>query len=158
MKDIVVTKGAKSEFGSLVPNYNKESSILEVSSEKRKKWIYGFDVDGNIVFDVDENFVIENFDVLISKALWSKCENISKPNFFDEGSIVVKKQTLNQKSFSMPNLKIFFDSKAKEVLILFNEDDFKKIPDFLGVKTSISCLGLLEMNSLRGFIIYLDKQ
>jgi hypothetical protein len=62
----------KVEVGAPLARYDKESDILAVSSETPRDWPDGVDVDGNIVFDLDAQRALANFDVHIGRGLWKR--------------------------------------------------------------------------------------
>ena len=60
----------KNNNNELIPYYDTESNILEIRNRHVFDWPYGFDIDGNIVFDLDKNKELSNVDILIPKELW----------------------------------------------------------------------------------------
>jgi hypothetical protein len=72
MKGITVLVQKATEGGRLYPRYDRESGILAVESEQPRPWPYGMDIDGCLVFDVDEQRILANFDLHVGMSLWRR--------------------------------------------------------------------------------------
>ncbi len=134
----------------LLPRYDNETNILEVGNPNIREWPYGVDIDGNIIFDLDKNRKLANFDLLIPMSMWKNKENIIFPKTNKKYDLVFDQSTLKAKSFNLP-LSVCSTENNNLVLIRFNEkdrnDEIVKLSDF--------CVAILSGGTLAGFYIEL---
>lgn len=149
--DIRVNIEQSTKFGELHPKFDKESGILEVSSIDRKEWKYGIDIDGSIIFDIDKDQILENFDILISRKLWGKINKPISITPIKKGNLRINTSSLNMKSFNYPELKIL-SAPNNQILIQFHNFD---LSDLSAIKISSKCYALLKGDILKGFYIWL---
>ncbi len=139
------------ERGRLYPRYDEEADVLEVGSSVQRDWLYGVDIDGNVVFDLDSDRVLANFDLLVPKYLWKVTESAgrwSSPS--QEADLQFHRETLKHKSFHLP-LEVTTDEKRSLVSIRFGEVNQQARVIIL----SESCLALVEADHLLGFLLKL---
>lgn len=133
--------------GRLYPRYNEDARVLAVESKFKRPWPFGVDIDGRLVFDLDENLLLANFDLHIPKHRWDKylsddVETIARP-----GNLVFTQEAIDTKSFNFP-LRVRIDARSSFVRIEFGAVD----PDRT-VALSKSCIALISINQLVGFKI-----
>ena len=150
MIKIFVSKWDKKS--ELYPNYDSDANLLEVSSKVPQGWLQGIDVDGNIIFDLDKNGVIANFDVLIPKDLWIVVENLCVPKLYKQGTVVVHPSSISKKSHNIP-LTIQTDKKRKYVNIIIGNE--KESCQNKVVEISKSCYCYVKNNYLKGFFLFI---
>ena len=150
MQRITVTVRPPTKQGRLYPRYGKEAGILAVESEVERPWPFGVDIDGNLVFDLDAQRVLANFDLHIPRNLWMPGISIALPHALP-GDIVFSSETVAHKSFNLP-LRVTTDSYGQRVLI-----EIADISPTGAVALSDACIGLLSGTELAGFFVKLPK-
>ncbi|MDO1450207.1 hypothetical protein Q0590_28260 [Rhodocytophaga aerolata] len=157
MNDIIVKKVMSSDYGFLIPRYDKESGILEITSRKSKEWIYGIDIDGVIIFDIDEDLIIENLDVCVDKKYWKKVDNFPDWNLIEDKiyNLKVDASSIKIKSFNYGDIKLFTDKRSESLMITFNLSSQNEILKMY--KVSNHCFCFINEDILQGFFINLKK-
>ncbi|MGH8174772.1 MAG: hypothetical protein ACREV5_00750 [Steroidobacter sp.] len=147
VRTISVNVKPPTKAGRLYPRYDEESGILAVESSVQRDWLFGIDIDGTLVFDLDEQRVLANFDLHIPKDRWERdlgpdATLISRP-----GDLMLTPESIAQKSFNLP-IRVRTDSQAQRLRI---EIGVAKADH--AVALSESCVALLARNDLVGFVI-----
>jgi hypothetical protein len=131
----------------LYPKYDVESDILTVTSLVPREWPYGVDIDGNIVFDLDSNRILANFDLHKGRHLWEPGLVQDWPGEAAAGGIVFLPETIKHKSFQLP-LQVQYDTQQGIVRI-----DFDIEQGHSAVLLSDDCIALLADDMLTGFLV-----
>jgi hypothetical protein len=147
MSGIVVSVKPATDAGRLYPRYDEESGILAIESRIERAWPFGIDVDGTLVFDLDERRVLANLDLHVPRNRWKRNLEEDIPMIAPAGDLEFAQQTIQQKSFHLP-LRLSSDRNAKRLRI---ELGIAK-PDS-AVALSVSCIALLAKHELTGFLI-----
>lgn len=138
--------------GRLWPRYNADADILVAESRFHQEWPYGIDIDGRIIFDIDEQRRLANFDLHIARRLWKVRQGVGPPTRAREHDIMFTTEALNEKSFSM-DLEVTTNSERTEARILFGE---RPTLDALeAVKLSDQCFAYVDDGRLAGFYVSL---
>lgn len=146
MSSIRVSVLPPTEAGRLYPRYNDSAGILAVQSRVDRPWLFGVDIDGRVVFDLDEQRVLANFDLHIPKARWKRASvEDESPLITPAGDLAFAAETIKTKSFSLP-LTIRTDVHTRRVRI-----DFATRKPNRAVALSGSCIALLSEDELVGF-------
>lgn len=132
-----------------LPRYDDDAGVIEVTSDSAREWQYGINVGAAVVFDLDADRVMLNFDVLIPKKRWKLRLDPGKPEYAREADLQFDQDTLRAKSFSLPVI-VSSDSARRHVLIAFGE----LAPDATPTALSDRCFAFIERGVLLGF--YLD--
>lgn len=66
MTGIVVVTAPPTIAGRLYPRYVEDAGILAVQSKVMRPWPFGVDIDGRIVFDLDADRTLANFDLHVA--------------------------------------------------------------------------------------------
>jgi hypothetical protein len=144
---IVVSVKPPSDAGRLYPRYDEESGILALESRVKRAWPFGIDVDGALVFDLDDQRILANFDLHVPMNRWKRDLEENTPRIAPAADLEFAQQTVAQKSFHLP-LRLSCDSKAKRLRIELGTAK----PD-RAVALSASCIALLANHELVGFLI-----
>src|SRR5947208_2842602 len=88
--------------GRLYPRYDEDAGILVLESREPRALPYGLDIDGVIVFDIDESRVLANLDLHIRADLWERASTAFWPNEVNSGDLAFPDETLKTKSFHLP--------------------------------------------------------
>jgi hypothetical protein len=104
-------------------------------------------VDGALVFDLDEQRILANFDLHVPMNRWQRDLEGNTPRIAPAGDIEFAQQTVAQKSFHL-RLRLSSDSKARRLRIELGTAK----PD-RAVGLSASCIALLASHELVGFLI-----
>ena len=147
MKGITVSVAPPTEQGRLYPRYAEDVGFLVVESRIERPWISGVDIDGRVVFDIDENRVLANFDLHIPKARWKRDLGDDVPAVAPPGDLIFSQDALQTKSFSLP-LSVRADPGLRRVRIEFGTE-----PADRAIALSGSCIALLSGAELVGFAI-----
>lgn len=131
----------------LYPKYDVESDILTVTSLAPQEWPYGVDINGNVVFDLDANRILANFDLHIGRHLWEPGLVQDWPGDVNAGCIVLSLETIKQKSFNLP-LKVQMDMQKNIVQIDFGVKQWHG-----AALLSDDCIALLSDDMLTGFLV-----
>lgn len=151
MQNIQIEILPQTEENKLYPQYDHDAQILEVSSKSQRPWPYGVDIDGVIIFDLDANRVLANFDLLIPKRLWREVPEIKPQSSMRRGDLVFSTNSIRQKSFHLP-IKVTTDSMGSLIVIHFGEASSK----ISAISLSERCFALVDENVLFGFFIRLQ--
>ncbi|HBH24441.1 MAG TPA: hypothetical protein DDY13_13585 [Cytophagales bacterium] len=153
MKEIKIELVKSSNVGELFPKYDDESGILEVTSIKTSDWKYGMDIDGWLIFDINAERILENFDLLIPKRKWIMVEDklINEINIIDFGVLRIDENSLNHQSYNYPNYKVILNKSQTILKILFDSE----ADNLQAYKVSKKCYALVNNNnSLKGFCLH----
>lgn len=131
----------------LHPRYDKKSGILEVTSETPREWPYGLNIDGQIIFDLDAKRRLANFDILVGRRGWKRGPVRRWPDKAPAGTIVFSKETIDQKSLSMP-LRFLYNEEHGILDITLGD----KKPE-RELELSKDCIAFLSQNELVGFLL-----
>lgn len=153
MKNIIVKIKEASGKCVLKPHYDNESGVLEITSDYRRDWIYGIDIDGNVIIDIDKSYKIANVDLLVPKKLWEVSSEF--PCFAESKTFIdllFDLEMIRYKSFNLP-MKILCNMKKDQVMILIDSINNSTIKYGL----SNNCYVLInDETKLCGFLITLN--
>jgi hypothetical protein len=147
LKGITVSVAPATEQGRLYPRYAEDVGFLVVESRIERPWPFGVDIDGRVVFDIDENRVLANFDLHIPKARWKRDLGDDVLAVAPPGDLIFSREAIETKSFSLP-LSVRADPGLRRVRIEFGTE-----PPDRAVALSGSCIALLSGAELVGFAI-----
>jgi hypothetical protein len=147
MSGIKVAVQRPTEAGRLYPRYDRETDILVLESPKIRDWVYGVDVDGRIVFDLDRQKVLANCDLHVGMSRWARDLEMEWPAGTRPGDIAFSEEAVAQKSFHLP-LQVRSDRSARYIRIAIGET----APDEL-IALSGCCIALLAEDELVGFLV-----
>ena len=146
---IKIKLNTRTNLGDLTPKYDREADLLTVTSSSITEWTYGIDIDGTVIFDINENYIVENIDLLVREGLWEIDVNLKRPVTRAEAKIEIDKESVLIKSFNCPNLKVLTNSDKNIISLLFDDS----VSDFQGIRVSKYCIALVKENLLLGFYI-----
>lgn len=138
--------------GRLWPRYDADADILVAESPFPREWPYGIDIDGRIIFDIDKQRRLANFDLHIPRRLWKVRQGVGPPTRAREHDIMFTTETLNEKSFSI-DLEVTTNSERTEARILFGERP--ALEAVQAVKLSDQCFAYVDGGRLAGFYVSL---
>jgi hypothetical protein len=146
MNSILVSIGAPAEGSRLCPQYDESADILAVTSDSAADWVYGVDIDGNVVFDLDAGRRLANFDLHIGKRLWSRGSVRPWPEKPPPaGTIIFSNETIEQKSLNML-LRLVYDPVHRALDVRFGTTE-----PTAELELSRDCIALLAGSELVGF-------
>lgn len=152
MSQIRIRLRPPTAYGRLYPRYDTEANLLEVGSAISRDWLYGVDIDGALIFDIDANHILANFDLLIRPELWEVTPLPNRPKPLQEADIEFLDETIRHKSFTMP-LRVQTDRNRSYAHIMFGPSK-----DGIWITLSEYCMALLADDCLAGFFVILrDK-
>ena len=143
---IDVSKSPARPGFQLKPVYDSESDILAVGSDVQREWLYGIDIDGTVVFDLDAARRLANFDVLVGRRLWERGSTRAWPSQSPVGTLVFSQEAIARKSFSMP-IRCVYDEERRILSVTFGKDPVDEL------EMSQGCLALLAGSELVGFLL-----
>lgn len=146
MNGIAVSVTPPTRGGRLYPRYDRAAGILAVQSNVQRPWPFGVDIDGRLVFDLDDQRVLANFDLHVPKSRWTRGPVETFPSA-QPGDLIFSLETVQKKSFSLP-LSIRTDSEAKYLRV-----EFGSIEPNRAIGLSDVCVALLSSDQLVGFVI-----
>jgi hypothetical protein len=135
--------------GRLYPSYDAEADILSVSSRIPREWPYGIDIDGNLVFDLDQDRILANFDLLIGHRLWTPGEAGPWPKVARPADLGFEASAIKTKSFHLP-LNVMWDQDRSFVRIILGLGHYDRV-----AALSEQCVALLDRDTLAGFLVRL---
>ena len=147
MSGIRVFTKRPTEKGRIYPRYDVEADILSVETHVDCQWKFGVNVDGTIVFDLDNDRVLVNFDVHVPRRLWRKARDITWPKTAKSHDIVFSEEAVIQHVFSLP-VTVNVTNSLDQVRI----DIGTGCVDYF-VSLSDQCVGLLGAGELKGFLL-----
>lgn len=147
MTGIMVSVSPPTNRGRLYPRYDEATGILVAESRVERPWPFGVDIDGRIVFDLDDQRVLANFDLHVPKNRWKKDLEEEVPAIAPPGDLVFASEATAIRSFSLP-LRVRADPLSRRLRIEFGTGQ----PD-RAVALSASCTALLSAGELVGFAI-----
>ena len=146
MQRITVAVRPPTKQGRLYPRYAADAGILAVESEVRRPWPFGVDINGNVVFDLDAQRVLANFDLHIPRKLWKPGLSTALPRALP-GDIVFSSEAVAHKSFNLP-LRVTTDPDSQCVLI-----EIADVRPTGAVALSDACVCFLSGTELAGFFV-----
>lgn len=132
----------------LLPRYDPEAEILEVSSPAVRAWPYGVDIDGAIAFDIDADRILANLDILAPPRAWSATETLGIPRPSRKGCLEFSDAAIRHKSFHLP-LEFRTNKERNRLLVWFGDPD--RVSE--AIEMSSRCLALVAGRDLTGFFI-----
>lgn len=150
MKEIRVELSRPTARGRLYPRYNNEADLLEVGSSVPREWTYGIDIDGTVIFDIDADRILANFDLLIPKRLWEVTSIPLNPHSSRQVDLRISEGSITHKSFHLP-LTVMTNHSRSCAYILFGTTESSTS----WITLSDSCLALVLQDRLRGFFVKL---
>jgi hypothetical protein len=147
MAGIIVSVTPPTDRGRLYPRYVEGAGILAVESRVERPWSFGVDIDGRIVFDLDDERVLANFDVHVPKSRWKSDLNEEVPAVAPPGDLAFSAETIAIRSFTLP-LRVRTDRLSRRLRIEFGRGQADR-----AVTLSASCIALLSASELVGFAI-----
>jgi hypothetical protein len=147
---IEVTVLPPTEQGRLYPRYDVEAQILEVSSRVPRSWPFGIDVDGCVIFDIDSDFRLANFDLLIPKQRWRIDPTIAWQLPTTAGDLQISRTSIRHKSFHLP-LRVLTNPDRTVVAIRFSDTTYSPVE----IALSDQCTAQLTGRYLDGFVVAL---
>lgn len=153
MREIRVRLRTPTALGRLYPRYDTEANLLEVGSAIPRDWPYGVDIDGALIFDIDDDRILANFDLLIRKELWKVNPLPNRPEPLREADIEFLDETIRHKSFNMP-LKVQTDRNGSYVYIIFGKSKNSGV----WIALSEYCMALISDSCLSGFFVILSNK
>jgi hypothetical protein len=147
MSGIRVIVQAPTPGGRLYPRYIEDIGFLVLRSPVERDWPYGFNVSGAMVFDLDEDRVLANFDFHIPKRRWVRDLPEGMAAIASPGDLAFTEETILHKTFDLP-LRARTDRATQCVRIEFGS----KQPD-RQIALSESCIALLAKDELVGFFV-----
>ena len=134
--------------GRLRPRYDAEADLLEVGSAIRREWPYGVDIDGRVIFDLDRDRVLANFDLLIPRRLWQLAEEMAAPQAARAADLEFEAETVAKKSFHLP-VRVRTNSSKSCAVISFGHNGGSGS----AVELSGDCYAFVDSGVLTGFFI-----
>lgn len=148
MTGIMVSVTPPTDRGRLYPRYDEATGILVAESRIERPWPFGVNIDGRIVFDLDDQRVLANFDLHVPRHRWKKdIQEEEFPAIARSGDLVFAAETVATKTFSL-SLRVRTDSHSRQLRIEFGTD----LPTG-AVALSAACIALLSAGELVGFVI-----
>lgn len=144
---VCVSIGPPTEGGRLCPRYDAESGILAVTSESARDWLYGVDIDGNVIFDLDSERKLANFDIHVRRRLWERGAVRHWPAKTASGTIVFSEETIQQKSLNM-TLRFIYDEEQDMLHVVLGAKQPQR-----ELELSMNCIALLSGSELVGFLL-----
>lgn len=151
MDEIKIHLRPPTAHGRLYPRYDAEADLLEVGSSIPRDWPYGVDIDGTLIFDLDANRVLANFDLLIRKDLWKVVPLFEWPHALREADIEFSEETIKHKSFNLP-IEVQTDQNRSCARILFGGTEHAGT----WIALSENCMSLVAKDRLLGFFVIMD--
>jgi len=139
--------GAPTDEGRLYARYDDAAGILVAESRIERPWPFGVDIDGRIVFDLDDQRALANFDLHVPKNRWKSDLKEEVPGIAPPGDLLFAPETIALKSFSLP-LRVRTDPLSRRLRIEFGTHQPTR-----AVALSASCIALLSADELVGFAI-----
>jgi hypothetical protein len=146
---IIVQRVDEVKGGELFPRYVTDSHVLAVESKESRPWRYSIDVNGALVFDLDEQRVLASFELMARKEAWKRAGLIPKPKIDVSGCLQFATETVETRSFPLLGVSAESDSAQESVYIRLGDDDSYDA----AIALSQDCTALLSGSVLRGFVI-----
>lgn len=150
MRDIEVLIHDPCPAGRLIPRYDTEAKVLEVGSGAGGAWVYGVNVGAEIVFDLNQERILVNFDLLIARRLWRIAPLLALPRPCQQAALVFTERTLRHKSFGLP-VTVTTDARHSYAMIALR----RMTSGMLWVELSPQCLAAIRDTTLYGFFVRL---
>ena len=151
MKEVTISIGKPSYLGELYPKYDRQAHILEIGSQIVRPWPYGIDINAGIIFDIDENYMLANIDLLRRKSLWQRVSKLLRPSVYTPGVILLTPESIKHKSFHV-QFTVTTNQNTSQVLISFGEESSATS----WIELSSKCFAKVERDQLKGFFIELS--
>lgn len=149
MNGIEVVTRSPTPAGRLLPRYDEVANILVLESPEQREWPYGIDVDGRIIFDIDDERVLANCDLHIGRDRWESDAGMDWPSDAQAGDILFSLAAVETKTFSLP-LRVTLDRAQRRVRIeigTLSPDRFVALAE--------RCIACISKGQLAGFFVQL---
>lgn len=146
----MVELSAPTQAGRLFPKYDNEADLLEVCSRVPRPWPFGVNADSLVIFDIDSDRTLANFDLIIPKRYWPVAKPDERPQVSRKADLVFTKETLEHKNFLL-SVYVKTNNDRSLLTIRFGEAEGKA----QAVELSEACIALVESNRLVGFFLIL---
>jgi hypothetical protein len=136
----------------LIPSYDSEAGILSATSAMQCNWMFGFNIDGCLVFDLDKNKILVNVDCLIPKKRWKRRDQVWPSNNAKKGRVqfnVGQGQNSIGKSVDCTFTDVVFVCSSHDKKIIYIQIGSEIGSEFL--ELSRNCLVTMSDNKLTGF-------
>lgn len=147
VRGIAVSVAPPTDRGRLYPRYDESAGILAIESRFERPWPFGVDIDGRVIFDIDEDGLLANVDLHVPKARWKKDLKDDVAIVAPAGDLIFSRETIAKKSFSFP-LGMRADPGLRRLRIEFGTERLDR-----AIALSGSCIALLSAGELIGFAI-----
>lgn len=135
----------------LYPRYVPDAGIIAVTRRLSTSWPYGVDVDGRIVFDLDAERMLANFDVHSRRRLWRIARPYPRvPTPERRADLEFTEETVEVGSFHRP-FDVATDESGSTVLVTFGDLKTHSV----GISLSAAYVALLNGSELVGFALRL---
>lgn len=141
--DIIILLRRPTKRGRIYPRYDAESDILTMESAIPSPWTYGVDIDGNIVFDLNEDGLLANLDLHVGRRLWRGEIKRAWRDDAPPHDIEFTKATIDMKNFS-GRLGVHTNRQKNEVEIELGQEDESES----AIALSERCLAFVHDNRL----------
>ena len=105
----------------LYASFDPATQILSAASKHECDWPYGIDIDGSIVFDMNECREVVNIDLLIPPKMWSRERFEVEKVDARQGALKIDVETIKTKSLSLP-LKVYYDKSANSIYVAIGKN------------------------------------
>lgn len=145
---VMVTEA--SESSRLYPRYAEQSDFLEVMSRVSRPWPNGLNLNGGeIIFDIDTDRLLANFDLMIPKSEWRVAGPPQRPRSNRQGGLVFSAETIEQNNIDNCRIEVTTDAQRSYAAITFGADQHQ----IEAIELSESCIALVAGDQLCGFFI-----
>lgn len=151
MKALRISVAPPTPETRLSVRYDRESDILTASSASTRKWLHGIDVDGNLIFDLDQDRRLLNLDLHIPMSRWNRTTIARWPEAVRSGSLAFAPSTVAHKSFTLP-LQVNYDQRVGVIAMQIGQPKVCEV----AIGLSRDCVALAAHDELLGFVFRFD--
>ncbi len=138
-----------SRSSALFPHYDYEVNILDVSSRVERKWPYGVNVGGCLIFDFDQDRILCNLELLTPRRLWRADSRLRLPQRAGAVGIRIRKASLRHKTFQRGKIDVRYSQASSLLRVGFWECG----SDARVYSLSDECYAVLSGHILCGFYV-----
>lgn len=117
MSAIKIATRPPTSAGRLYPRYERGAKLIALESRVARRWPHGVNVDGTLVFDLDEERVLANLDIHVPRDQWMENRDVAWPGPASKADIVFDEATVETKAFTLP-VEVLTDSGRRVVEVV----------------------------------------
>lgn len=139
-------------LGALWPRYDSAAGLVEVTTDDRREWVLGVNIGASVVFDLDVDRVLVNFDLLIPRRRWKVGHDVHRPKDAVVGALQFSAETVREKTFAL-SVAVWSDPARRYLHVELQASKYRPP----AIELSERCFAFVRNGVLHGFLLDLAE-